>query len=119
MRPLPSRFRQGKWTNPSTGSGPIGTGRPRSSSSSSASSWWILEEEEEAEVLRLLLLSLFHPDLLLLPVTSLLLPNLHHQDLEFLLLHQECKEEIYVDVIQYSSKESDILLLVTLTPAMN
>merc|ERR1719232_1282310 len=81
MRPLPSRFRQEKWTNPSTGSGPTGTGRPRSSSFSSASSWWILEVEE-AEVL--------------LP---LLLPNLHHQDPEFLLLHQECKEEIYVDEI--------------------
>merc|ERR1719270_3374338 len=77
MRPLPSRFRQEKWTNPSTGSGPTGTGRPRNSSFSSASSWWILEEEE-AEVLLLLLLPWFHPDLLL--------PNLHHQDPEFLLL---------------------------------
>merc|ERR1719232_757410 len=96
MRPLPSRFLQGKWTNPSTGSGPTGTGRPRNFSFSSASSWWILEEEE-AEVLLLLLLPWFHPDLQLLPVTSLLLPNLHHQDLEFLLLHQECKEEICVD----------------------
>merc|ERR1719270_1826856 len=79
MRPLPSRFRQEKWTNPSTGSGPTGTERPRSFSFSSASSWWILEVEV-AEVL-------------------LLLPNLHHPDPEFLLLHQECKEEIYVDVI--------------------
>merc|ERR1719232_2355699 len=98
MRPLPSRFRQGKWTNPITGSGPTGTGRPRNSSFSSASSWWILEVEE-AEVLLLLLLLLFHPLLQLLPVTSLLLPNLHHPDPEFLLLHQECKEEIYVDEI--------------------
>merc|ERR1719232_32862 len=81
MRPLPSRFRLGKWTNPSTGSGPTGTERPRSSSFSSASSWWILEVEE-AEVLLLLLL-----------------PWFHHQDPEFLLLHRECKEEIYVDVI--------------------
>merc|ERR1719270_1694396 len=97
MRPLPSRFRQGKWTNLSTGSGPTGTERPRNSSFSSASSWLILEEEE-AEVLLLLLLPWFHPGLQLLPVTSLL-PNLHHPDLEFLLLHQECKEEIYVDVI--------------------
>merc|ERR1719270_1614394 len=47
MRPLPSRFLQGKLTSPSTGSGPTGTGRPRNSSFSSASSWWILEEEEE------------------------------------------------------------------------
>merc|ERR1719232_2412147 len=84
MRPLPSRFRQGKWTNPSTGSGPTGTGRPRSSSFSLASSWWILEVEEEDEVLLLLLQPWFHPDLQLLPVTSLLLPNLHHPDLEFL-----------------------------------
>merc|ERR1719270_1173649 len=98
MRPLPSRFRQGKWTSPSTGSGPTGTGRPRSSSFSSASNWWILEVEE-AEGLLLLLLPWFHPDLLLLPVTSPLLPNLHHQALEFLLLHQECKDEIYVDEI--------------------
>merc|ERR1719232_2113359 len=98
MRPLPSRFRQEKWTNLSTGSGPTGTGRPRNSSFSSASSWWILEVEE-AEVLLLLLLLLFHPDLQLLPVTSLLLPNLHHPDPEFLLLHQECKDEIYVDEI--------------------
>merc|ERR1719270_1541895 len=98
MRPLPSRFHQGKWTSPSTGSGPTGTERPRSSSFSSASSWWILEEEE-AEVLLLLLRPWFHPDLQLLPVTSLLLPNLHHPDPEFLHLHQECKEEIYVDEI--------------------
>merc|ERR1719270_123508 len=98
MRPLPSKFRQGKWTNLSTGSGPTGTERPRNSSFSSASSWLILEEEV-AEVLLLLLQPWFHPDLQLLPVTSLLLPNLQHQDLEFLLLHQECKEEIYVDVI--------------------
>merc|ERR1712029_1126447 len=95
MRPLPSRFPQEKWTNLSTGSGPTGTGRPRSSSFSSASSWWILEEEAD-EVLLLLLLPSFLPDLLLLPVTSLLLPNLHHQDLEFLLLHQECKKEVDV-----------------------
>merc|ERR1719270_2191389 len=79
MRPLPSRFRQGKWTNLSTGSGPTGTGRPRNSSFSSASSWWILEVEEAEEELLLLLLLWFHPDLQLLPVTSLLLPNLHHQ----------------------------------------
>merc|ERR1719300_2028767 len=44
-RPSPSRCPPGRWTSRRRGSGPTGTGRPRSSSCSSVSSCWTREED--------------------------------------------------------------------------
>ena len=91
-RPSHSRSPPGRWTSRRRGSGPTGTGRPRSSSSSSVSSCWTRGEEGQV---RPRPPPLCRHDLQLLQPICRRLLNLHHQVRGFLHLQHSTLSRLH------------------------